>query len=646
MGLANPWALGWAALLAVLVWLYLLEQRRQRVVVPSFLVWQQVHDERLTAARFRPDWLFWLQLLTLLLLITGLARPYRVVQATPSGMRHILVLDTTASMQAREDATSRFETARYEALQYLEGLPDVDEVMLVEAGHTASVLVNWTRNTTTVREALERATPIDAGGDLANAVAFADGARQRSEKPADVLVFTDMPASSLPSHLRQNVSVFQSGSSDDNVAIESMELTQGRFQGPEGARVTVQVHNFSAREMHGLVSVQLENSVVARHGVSLGAKESKRFQVSGFTRSGRVTASLEPADALTLDNVAYGWVHSVRAMRVLLVSNPTTLATELRSLAPAARLQLTVVAPTAYTEEAARAADIVIFHRWAPKAPPAESTLYIFPPTQGSPFSSHGEEAGLELLDWNAEHAAMRGLQLLLDRPLQRVRVVEPPPGSEILLRSRSTTREVALVFAHESAAQRLACLSFDLEAEQMLRTDNTSFLLLFLSLLDWLAPQADDVIVVRTGEAVNLGFAGAAKLVDPRGQEQDIQASDASGTSDNSGTSGTAGTSGTSLIEPLLAGVHELRTASSKRTLLATFADARESDIGRTMEPTGRVQAAQAASLVTAAAPPADSFEMWLWLAAAVLLLVEWWFATRRVAGQVTAAAPRRAVE
>lgn len=626
MGLANPWALAWAALLAVLVWLYLWEQRRQRVVVPSLLLWQAVHNERLAAARFRPDWLFWLQLLTLLLLIVGLARPYWVLQAAPTGRRHILVLDTTASMQAREGSTTRFETARQEALQYLEGLPDSDEVMLIEAGHTASVLVNWTRDAATVRQALQRATPVDAGGDITNAVAFADGARQRSELPADVLVFTDMPASSLPANLRQHVSIFQNGRSDDNLAIESLELIQGRFQGPDGARATVQVHNFSTREKHGLVSVQVEDSVVARHGVSLGANETKRFQVSGFTRSGRVTASLEPVDALNLDNVAYGWVHAVRPMRVLLVSSPTALATDLRALAPAARLQLTVVAPAAYTAEAAQAADIVIFHRWAPEAAPAKSTLYIFPPAQAAPFSSSGEEEGLELLDWNAEHAALRDLQPVMDRSLKRVRVIEPPAGSEILLRSRTAKREIAVAFTHESGEQRLACLSFDLEAEQMLRTDNTSFLLLFLSLLDWLAPQSNDAVVAHTGEAVNMGSASAAKLVDPRGQEHDI--------------------SGSSLVEPLLAGVHELRTPNTTRTLLATFADARESDIGRDIEAAGQAQAAQASSSAAATQQPVDSFEKWLWLGAAALLLVEWWFAARRGAVRTTrTASPHGAV-
>src|SRR5262249_50460050 len=154
---------------------------------------------------------------------------------------------------------------------------------------------------------------------------------------------------------------------------------------------------------------------------------SKRLMVSGFPRSGRVTAKLEPADALALDNVAYGWVRDSSTLRVLLVSKPDALAGDLRKLAPASHMNLSVVDPSAFSADAAKAFDVVIFHRVAPTLPPEINALYIFPPAQGGSFATAGEANDVEVVDWNAGHPALRSLPSLATLSLKRARIVDAP---------------------------------------------------------------------------------------------------------------------------------------------------------------------------------------------------------------------------
>src|SRR6266436_2898467 len=120
MGFLEPLAFAFAALYGVLVLFYLWERWRRRVVVPSLLLWQLVREDTIRARRFRPDLLFVLQLLLLTCLIAGLARPYAHGRAAGAvSGRHIFVLDTSASMQAQEGRTSRFEAARRQAIKHV-----------------------------------------------------------------------------------------------------------------------------------------------------------------------------------------------------------------------------------------------------------------------------------------------------------------------------------------------------------------------------------------------------------------------------------------------------------------------------------------------------------------------------------------------
>lgn len=620
LALAEPLALLFAGLYGVLVLYHMWERWRRPVVVPSLLLWQVVSEDVIRARRFRPDLLFVVQALALAAMILGLARPYlpAIAGSEPTG-RHIFVLDTSASMQSREGRQTRFAAAQTAASERLAALPTDTEVMLMTADRAPRVVVDFTRDRAGVAAALAAATPVDVGGDLTVALAFADAARQRTDLPTTIDVFTDLPRSQLPAPVRNRVALHQVGETDDNLAITGLQVFQGRFQDPRSARVAVHVQNFAHRDGHGVLSLELGNRVLSRTGFTVAGRTARNFLFGELPGPGAIVARLEAVDALAADNAAFGWVAPVRPVRILVASASPALVRDLRGLAAAAPgLQVRVVDPRAFTPARAADADIVILDGMAPAAPLAANALYLFPDRDNQLFPVTADVTDVEVLDWDETHPVLRGLRPLAALPLRRGRVVTPPSWARPIVWSRAQAGEFPLVLAGERDGHRAACITFDLAAERLLSTDRVNLLLLLTNLLGWLAPGGDDAVVTRTGDVRDLG-SFPTDTVTVRGPQ---------------GT--TATLPGPQLaFEPRLAGAYQFSSDGTTRLLFASFFDPVESDIGRPAHDdadlTPAAPPAAAGTLRRDHAPHSDASRPWLYAAALILVAAEWALSTRR---------------
>src|SRR3954469_22881947 len=121
--LALP-AFFFALTIPVVVVFYLLKRKRVVKLVSSTLLWQKFLAETQASAPFqklRRNWLLLLQILLLLLAVLALSRPYFATHAKSSQLR-VLILDASASMQSTDESPSRFEVARKQALEWVDGL--------------------------------------------------------------------------------------------------------------------------------------------------------------------------------------------------------------------------------------------------------------------------------------------------------------------------------------------------------------------------------------------------------------------------------------------------------------------------------------------------------------------------------------------
>ncbi len=294
MQFLNPSAWLFAALFSVLIALYLWERYRRRVDVPSLILWETVPEAIVRTSRFRPDLLFFLQLLLLALLICGLADPYLVGRGTGMATaRHIFVVDISASMQAREGRDTRFDQVRAAVRSRLGALPPSDEAMLITAASHPQVVTAFSRDHSALLAELAELHPVDTGTKLELALAIAHRAAQRTDLPTRIEVFTDISLAEIAPEWRERISVFNVGETDDNLAIDRLQVFQGRFQGYREARAHVAVRNFSHREAHGVLTLELEDQIFNRRGFSLAPRSTRSFPVGDIPGPGILSARLE-----------------------------------------------------------------------------------------------------------------------------------------------------------------------------------------------------------------------------------------------------------------------------------------------------------------------------------------------------------------
>ncbi|MDX2169923.1 MAG: BatA and WFA domain-containing protein [Deltaproteobacteria bacterium] len=562
----NPQAWWLAGLLAVLIALYLWDRTRRDVDVPSLLLWQEIPVATARATRLRPDWLLLLQCLLLLALIAALADP--VLDERQDGRaagRSVFVLDGSASMQAREGRATRFEQARQTLRERLAALPADDEVMLILAGPQPSVVVAPTTDHAAALRQLAAVEPVDTRANLDAALAVARRAAARGDRATRVELYSDTPRELLAADWRDTVSVFPVGETDDNLAIEGVQVFQGRFEDPREAHAYVAVRNFARREAHGVLTLALDDAVLERRGFSLAPRSVGGFPVRNLPGPGVLRASLEVDDALAADNRAHALVRPLRPLHLRVVSDDAGLRAALTRVARAVpNLDIEFVAPAAYRD--AGGADVVLFHRITPPLPADAASLYVAPARDAGPFPSRAAAQAVSVVDGDDAHPTLRGLRLDLPLPDTSARRLTAPPWATTTLAGRAEGSALPLLLTGEQNGHRHAAIALDLGGDQLLGTEHVDLLVLLLNLFDWLAPTADGTRVVPTGsvEVIDALPPLPRHIADPRGGEVD-QPADAP-----------------ALVDARFAGEYRVSADGTQVRVFADLSDAEESDIGR----------------------------------------------------------------
>ncbi|MDP2350433.1 MAG: BatA and WFA domain-containing protein, partial [Chloroflexota bacterium] len=226
MPFLTPLALAGLLFIPVVIAMYLLKLRRDEAVVPSTLLWHKlVADVEANAPwqKLRRSLLLLLQLLLVLILAMLAARPF---VERPAGLAGdiVLVVDTSASMQATDVTPSRLEAAKALALEALKELPAGGKVSVIAAGRTAKVVANGTSDMARVKQAIAGITATSDVGDLGDALRLASALAARSGD-AEILVATDAALAKPPAGtLEAPVRVLRVGRDQDNQAIVALAV--------------------------------------------------------------------------------------------------------------------------------------------------------------------------------------------------------------------------------------------------------------------------------------------------------------------------------------------------------------------------------------------------------------------------------------
>jgi len=501
MNFLVPLGFLFAAVLPVIVLMYLLRLKRQKVQISSILLWRKsIQDLQANAPfqKLRNNLLLWLQLLIALLLVFALARPMMNL-AGVKGQSYIALVDTSASMKAEEAKATRMDLAKDSLKTLIKNMARGDEMMIVAFDREARVLQTFTNDQTRLLNAANGIEARDATSEIHDALLLArtaaearavpvtipSGKKAGAEQPkvaanVQVVILSDGAISDLdrtPENVPP-VKYVPIGSAGENAGIVSLDLRE-TFERNSDRQVFATVENFGPGAVRSILQCNLDGQLIDAKEIALAPKASTSVIFSHLKdRSGKMELRLANTDQLPTDNTAFGVLSPRQKIKILMVTSNNPFLEKLLVSNP--NYSVSKVRPGEF--KTAQDFDVVVFDNVAPKQLPPGRYLLInaLPPLEG--FAMEGEPlASPAIIDWNRVHPLTRYVNFESIN-ISRALHVKAPSWVQTLAEGPISP----LVFAMERDQRQIVGIGFDLyQSDWPLRV---SFPIFINNTMNWLA--------------------------------------------------------------------------------------------------------------------------------------------------------------
>lgn len=598
MSLASAGALIWLAPLgAVLVALYLLKMRRRDLRVPATFLWPEIMYEVRANSLFqklRFNWLLVLQLLTLLLVVFGLARP-QIRQEGTVGAATVLVVDTSASMSATDVAPNRLAEAVRIAQDIVAAVGPGDRLSVIEAGPAPRVVFPLSNDVGKMRSAMATIAATDVETDVGEAMRLAASIAAQQDGSRIVLL-SDGVFEEIDNFASGKASVefVKIGTSGENLAISALGTTEAGT-GILGLAV---VKNFGAKAADATLNLVADGKPIDSVAIRAEPGKTVSHRFSPPAGAGVIEARLVASDVLQSDNYAATTLRG-GSLRVLLVTAGDYFLERALSLDPRVTLDKSTTVP------ANSMYDVVVFDGLMEQPVQARGVLTFGAAGSTSPVTTSGNVKE-PVIRAQEDHALLRGVSL--DKTyIESAQRATAKSGGQVIAQSSAGDLIVA-----SSGATRRVYVGF--------KPQNSDFPLqigfpIFLSnALDFLTPKET----------------GAESLVIPSGRTFSIPAGKAQALRLEGPSGGTSlkPLGGSFVVRNLIkTGEHTLVGEGIDRKILTVL----QSDSESNLAPRDRaILGAEPVESKTSAVGLADFWKPLLFLALAVLAL-EWFVFARR---------------
>lgn len=176
----------------IVVVFYILKLRRRPVAVPFSKIWERIlRDKEATSlfSQLKRILSLLLQLALLALLLLALGDP-RTAANLIEGRNIVILIDTSASMQATDIAPSRLESAKDRVKTIVRGLSGSDRVLIAQMDAAVTPLSTLTGEIPELEAAVSAVKPTDASADFARALRFAADTLRGLSSP-EIIVVSD-----------------------------------------------------------------------------------------------------------------------------------------------------------------------------------------------------------------------------------------------------------------------------------------------------------------------------------------------------------------------------------------------------------------------------------------------------------------------
>jgi hypothetical protein len=392
MGLLNPGALIFFAIVPALVVAYLARERPARVTVSSVLAFRALRGFRKERFGGMPkfDWSFFVELLILSLAVLAMAKPYLIHRGNPIA----IVLDNSAAMQAAtREGGSRFDVAKKETAAMLSN-EDASTVALYVTAPQPHQISGAPLTPTQARFQIEQTSVSDAPPDPA-AIASVLGELASAGSVSKVVFASSRP---LAPPAPPRIDAITVGDPIENFAIGSFTLRRETF-GAEALHARLTVANFSPKSQNLQVAISGDDQQLAVAKTTLGPNETGLVEFPSLGPATIYKAEVSPRDGFPLDNIAYATAGSVKSVSILFVSPHPGDANGLDSI-PGVRVS--AKAPDAFTPTDLNNIDLAIFEFAAPKELPTVNSMMVMPPAGDPVFGFEATpSASIQIARWS-----------------------------------------------------------------------------------------------------------------------------------------------------------------------------------------------------------------------------------------------------
>ena len=509
-----PAAAALALTLPAIVALYFLRIRRRTRIVPALHLWPDAIRDRQANVpwqRLRFSWLLLLQLLVAALLVAAALEP-AVPASAKVAVHSIVLLDASASMQARDVQPSRFAEAKSEAGALIDQLGPEDRLTVITVESTPRVVASIVGDHDAMHRALDAVAVTNGPANLSTALSLAAGIVRPGEEARAYLYsdgITEALQATFTSGLPFSVEYHPLGVSGENLAITSLVVRTSAQSRAAYARV----QNFGRQSHSFTFEWRSDAGLIDVRPMTLGGGQAQDLVLPVPENATTVTGHIDGGDNFSLDDTATAIARVPRAFRVLLVT-PGNVFLE-QALRLRSDFQVDVIAPSTYRADTGYA--MMVFDRFSPPTLPDAPFVMVDPPS-GSSLAG-GPPIGIGRV-----RASDAGDPLLNNVSLEGVHVARSEDLTQSTFgRALVTSVQTPLVLVRDQPF-RQALFGFDIhESDFPLRI---GFPVLVQNLSEWMLPPTVPASSFHPDEAVTVvpdAGATSVAVISPDGRRRQL---------------------------------------------------------------------------------------------------------------------------
>lgn len=612
MSLLLPAALAFGIIIPVIFLLYFMRPKRQERVVSSTLLWQQASQDLQAShpwQRLRITVLLLLQIVAAIMIILVLARPATFI-SSPIGGNTLIILQASASMQATDVAPSRFEAARSDITNLIDGLGPGDQLSLITMAKTPQVLIAFSSDKNQLTSALQQAKVTNQDADLEQALSLATSLAA-GHTDAQILVIGDGHVLSPDQTLVSSFPVryLQIGTDAPNAAL--LALASQTIQGKLVA--LAQIANYSHQQRSIPVELFADGNLVGVQTAILEAGAVGALQWGPLPPLARfLHARIISQDAMTIDHEAWAIAGGSMHGRVILVTKGNSFLEASLRLQP--NIDLFETTPAKYTNVGNY--DLTVFDGFVPSSLASGALFFVNPPADSNIFGKSGAEISISHISAGSDNQnLLNQVDLSSIHVVRKSHQLTPAPWMQPII----VSPETPLLIAGEQHNRRIGVLSFDLHDSDF--PLQPTFPILIYNLVNWFLPLpvAGNAQVLPDASVTIQAWPGANRITITGPDQQTVTVAPPFPVAPFNNSD--------------KIGIYSVRQYTQNHELLGAFVVNLFDPLQSRLAPSANLPIAQSTPFASGGpAIPHVLREIWPWIAAFLLLVLcaEWWLFSR----------------